>query len=278
MGCFGEYTTNKGNHYPKYGGICVVAKVDREDDLIWVSILLILIPTIISFPAVNHFYDDKLAFILDITTACTCFFTLLTLSLAHFIEPGILNVKQHSVSNEYRIVHPKTGELVDFKEYRAKFCRETDNCIENFDHYCPWISNAVGIRNYTIFFTFVSSTILYNTYLAIISWILFIDQVTHPHHDLKIAVKNTVGSAFEIVYTIAIFCTIGPLFFYHISLISTNVTTNESLKEVYLNRAANPHDKGCLKNWIYFFASCGTRRPTLVSDSHPPILADKPMV
>ena len=31
---------------------------------------------------------------------------------------------------------------------RATHCRETNQCVDKWDHYCPWIGNAVGRRNY----------------------------------------------------------------------------------------------------------------------------------
>ena len=39
-------------------------------------------------------------------------------------------------------------------------CRQTDNCVESFDHFCPWVGNAVGRRNYALFVSFVSSVCL----------------------------------------------------------------------------------------------------------------------
>ena len=36
------------------------------------------------------------------------------------------------------------GRRYHLIQLRAKFCRETGNCVERFDHYCPWVGNAVG--------------------------------------------------------------------------------------------------------------------------------------
>lgn len=87
-------------------------------------------------------------------------------ALAYMTEPGIVHVLTHNgekwfiqcrgsvpaqVRSQPRVVPTaeqlfqwcgtdapgpglKEYELIDF---RAKFCRETGNCIENFDHFCP---------------------------------------------------------------------------------------------------------------------------------------------
>ena len=38
---------------------------------------------------------------------------------------------------------------------RGKFCKEKVSVIERFDHYCPWIDNAVGVGNQRAFYMFV---------------------------------------------------------------------------------------------------------------------------
>ncbi|KAI8476371.1 MAG: ankyrin repeat-containing domain protein [Monoraphidium minutum] len=38
---------------------------------------------------------------------------------------------------------------------RAKHCSVTDRCIEVFDHYCPWVGNAIGKRNRHTFLAFL---------------------------------------------------------------------------------------------------------------------------
>ena len=46
--------------------------------------------------------------------------------------------------------------MIDMELLRAKMCRQTDSCIWEFDHFCPWVGNAVGRRNYRSFVAFLT--------------------------------------------------------------------------------------------------------------------------
>lgn len=37
---------------------------------------------------------------------------------------------------------------------RTRYCRMSRQCVDGFDHFCPWISNAVGHRNHRFFVAF----------------------------------------------------------------------------------------------------------------------------
>ncbi|XP_008551406.1 palmitoyltransferase ZDHHC9 isoform X1 [Microplitis demolitor] len=153
-----------------------------------------------------------------------------------------------------------------FRPPRASHCSLCDNCVEGFDHHCPWVGNCVGRRNYRYFYAFIVS-------LAFLCVFLFACATTHlimltrddrPFLD---AIKNSPGSLF--VGTICFFSvwSILGLAGFHTYLTSSNQTTNEDIKGSFSSKreqeSFNPYSHGNICGNC-FYVLCGPAPPSLI--------------
>ena len=56
----------------------------------------------------------------------------------------------------------------NFKPPRAHHDSVTGRCIVKLDHYCPWVGNAIGIRNHKVFLLFIFYTFLATCFAGIL--------------------------------------------------------------------------------------------------------------
>jgi len=67
---------------------------------------------------------------------------------------------------------------------RATHCRETNRCVDKWDHYCPWIGNSVGRRNYPFFVGFVVTTIVHCAFVGSSSFYL-LSLLAHDQYEAR---------------------------------------------------------------------------------------------
>ncbi len=155
------YETSVGRHQPHCGGRCLVANVG-EDNFSNVSFVLILIPYGLWMAFIAPHLWEHVSIALPIVGVFLFACSVVFLYSARCIEPGILPVEdvegQTTVGGHAKKVVVLAGQTHELERYRAKFVRETGNVVERFDHFCPWVGNAVGVRNYRHFVMFLTAT------------------------------------------------------------------------------------------------------------------------
>ncbi|XP_036407698.1 protein S-acyltransferase 24-like [Megalops cyprinoides] len=131
---------------------------------------------------------------------------------------------------------------------RTKHCRVTNRCVEHFDHYCPYIYNAVGRRNRTYFLGFLTSMSV-NCFMGVY---LCVDWFSQMGRSLFL------GTGFLFMAIVGVISGImaGTCFY----MAAQNTTTNERLnhhKYSYLQeeggQASSLFDRGTWLNLLEFF-------------------------
>lgn len=243
------------------------------------SFVMVLVPSSLFVIKVGEFFWEKyspavlcLGLVLEVGS-------LVLLILTIFSDPGIVprqqDFKEHfdAASKLFRQKPPPRYQDIVLNGFpfklkycttcnvyrppRCTHCSVCDNCVERFDHHCPWVGNCIGKRNYWLFYSFVTTTGVLTLFVLLTS-VIHLSVVCNSIIEESEEEKGTGDafleslqqepiSAFLIVYTVAIVWFTVGLCMYHSYLICTNQTTYEQIKGVY-SVNGNPFNKGVVGN------------------------------
>ncbi|GMY09885.1 probable protein S-acyltransferase 6 [Fagus crenata] len=188
---------------------------------------------------------------------------LVNLIMVSAIDPGIIP-RNDQLSTEDVGTSDGTRRrkiIVNGVELRLKYCRICkiyrpprschcaicDNCVDKFDHHCPWIGQCIALRNYRFYLTFVVSALVFFVYLSAFSCWKIHQRILRSGTGLMGLLRNCPETLALVLFGVAAIGFLGGLALFHVYLTAKNQTAYENFRQRYVG-SKNPFDKGILNN------------------------------
>jgi len=222
-----------------------------------IALILLTGTTAVYFGFVCPYLVEEYHFAIAIVNGVLTLTVHLMFARATFTDPGVYPRAPESEDEEndlrqplYRNIEIK-GITVKMKwcetcrfyrPPRCSHCSVCNNCVEVFDHHCPWVDNCIGKKNYRYFFFFVTSLSLH--ILTVIAFtILFVVKKKGEGEGMVQILPAIIILA---IAGLASFPVLG-LSIFHIGLVALGRTTNEQVTGKF-GSGHNPFDLGCYQN------------------------------
>ncbi|XP_076357085.1 palmitoyltransferase ZDHHC14-like isoform X2 [Tachypleus tridentatus] len=291
-----SHVTKKWEVLPGRNKFCCDGRVmmARQVGVFYFTVALIVVTCTLFFVFDCPFLTEEISPAIPVVAGVLFLFVMSTLLRTSFSDPGVIpratseeaadierqiELPNGSTSPTYR-PPPRTKEVVVrgqtvklkycftckiFRPPRASHCSLCDNCVDRFDHHCPWVGNCVGRRNYRYFYMFIMS-------LAFLCVFIFSCIITHlvllsRRNGFLDAVKDSPASVIEGVICFFSVWSILGLAGFHTYLTTSNQTTNEDIKGSFSSRRGqdifNPYSQGSFVcNCVAML--CGPEPPSLL--------------
>jgi DHHC palmitoyltransferase len=169
---FRRYEDWRGNNYFFFEGRMMMGS---DAKFFAFTNLMIALPSILFFYYVTPALEGGP--FLTLVLVLVLVYAMVNLWIAAVADPGIIP----RIPAHVQAVVPANVELGGatgykycetcnvFRPPRSKHCVSCHNCVENFDHHCPWTGNCIAKRNYKYFLRFVFSITLYTIGILAVS-------------------------------------------------------------------------------------------------------------